>query len=51
MNEKGKSPADSRKSGYFRNQRKFPIIISAPYNIEVDHTLKAAKKAKDKLHI
>lgn len=51
MNEKGKSPADSRYPEYFRNQKKIPIITSVPNNFEVDHTLTAAKKTQVKLLI
>lgn len=51
MNEKGESPAAFRLSDYFRSQRKFPIIISAAYSIEVDYTQQGTKNALAKLHI
>lgn len=51
MNEKGKSPEDFRKSGNFKNQRKFPIIILTAYNNKEDNIQKGAKKALAKLHI
>lgn len=45
MDGKGESPADFRLSDYFRSQRKFPIIFSAVYSIEVDYAQQRAKKA------
>lgn len=51
MNGKGKSPADFRKSGNFKDQRKFPKIVSAAYNINEDNTQRGTKKALAKLYI